>query len=261
MKQIKKRLIWILCVAACLFSLTACGSKADEADEMDPMMVISLQQQTGTILSDITAMSDEQLDAAIRQYEEYDLPEMAAGFEAYKGAKKELGAYVSSGTASVKATDDGYEISLPAQFEKRSCEFVIDLDKKLSSITGMAFNPVYSLGENMVKAALNTLMGMGTVFVVLIFISLLISCFKYISVFENKMKARSAAAAPAPVPAPVPVPVPVQPAEEDLTDDLELVAVITAAVAAAAEAAGTVPADGLVVRSIRRASGSKWKKA
>ena len=38
-----------------------------------------------------------------------------------------------------------------------------------------------------VKALLNTLMGMGTVFVVLIFISLLISLFVYIPVLEKKI--------------------------------------------------------------------------
>ena len=45
--------------------------------------------------------------------------------------------------------------------------------------------------------------------------------------------------------------------EENLVDDLELVAVIAAAIAAYE---GT-SADGLVVRSIRRAPGNKWKRA
>ena len=40
---------------------------------------------------------------------------------------------------------------------------------------------VYTLGEKLEKAALNTLMGMGTVFCVLILISLIIYCFKFIS--------------------------------------------------------------------------------
>ena len=63
---------------------------------------------------------------------------------------------------------------------------------------------------------------------VLIFISLLISCFKYINAFENKKKlAAPAPATPAPTPAPAAM---VQ--EEELVDDLELVAVITAAIAA-----------------------------
>ena len=48
-----------------------------------------------------------------------------------------------------------------------------------------------------------------------------------------------------------------EPEEENLTDDLELVAVITAAIAAAEETS----TDGLVVRSIRRVGTSKWKRA
>ena len=106
-------------------------------------------------------------------------------------------------------------------------------------------------------------MGMGVVFVVLIFISWLISMFKYINVFEAKMKAKKAAAAPAPAaapqaapaaPAPAPAAAPAE--EENLTDDTELVSVITAAVAAY-EGKETVD-NGLVVRSIKRVSNKNW---
>lgn len=38
----------------------------------------------------------------------------------------------------------------------------------------------------MYKAVMNTLIGMGTVFVVLIFISFIISLFKYINKFEEQ---------------------------------------------------------------------------
>ena len=37
----------------------------------------------------------------------------------------------------------------------------------------------YTLGENMTQAFWHTVIGMGTVFVVLILISLIISCFKF----------------------------------------------------------------------------------
>ena len=43
----------------------------------------------------------------------------------------------------------------------------------------------------MYKAVMNTIIGMGTVFIVLIFISFIIGLFKYISVFENKKKAKN----------------------------------------------------------------------
>lgn len=43
-----------------------------------------------------------------------------------------------------------------------------------------------TFGERMARAGLNTLLGMGTVFLVLIFISFIISLFKYIFVFQKK---------------------------------------------------------------------------
>ena len=46
--------------------------------------------------------------------------------------------------------------------------------------------------------------------------------------------------------------------KEELADDLELVAVIAAAIAASEGAAST---DGFVVRSIKRSSSNKWQKA
>ncbi|MBR5584493.1 MAG: OadG family protein, partial [Lachnospiraceae bacterium] len=55
---------------------------------------------------------------------------------------------------------------------------------------------------------------------------------------------------PAPVAAPVA-------AEEELVDDLELVAVISAAIAAYTGSSS----DGFVVRSIKRSASNKWKKA
>ena len=50
--------------------------------------------------------------------------------------------------------------------------------------------------------------------------------------------------------------------EEDLSDDLELVAVVTAAIHAYEEAEGIeVPADGLVIRSIRKVGKANWRNA
>lgn len=103
------------------------------------------------------------------------------------------------------------------------------------------------LGEAMAKAGLNTLIGMGTVFVVLILISMIINGFAVIpklqKAFSKKadegqsVKENAAPAVQAEEPA------------VDETDDLELVAVIAAAIAASEGATST---DGFVVRSIIR---------
>ena len=128
-------------------------------------------------------------------------------------------------------------------------------------VESVTTNVKYSFGESMERAALNTLLGMGTVFVVLILICFLISCFKVISVFENRNKNKKADEAEAPKAEPAPAPVSVEPApvqEENLADDLELVAVIAVAIAASE---GRTTTDGLVVRSIRKANKNKWQNA
>ncbi len=102
------------------------------------------------------------------------------------------------------------------------------------------------------NALLNTLMGMGTVFVVLIFISLVISLFKYIPDLEKRLKEGKKKEEPKTQPVEVAEPV-VEEEEEELVGDDALVAVIMAAILASQEGAGTTSADKLVVRSIRRA--------
>lgn len=106
------------------------------------------------------------------------------------------------------------------------------------------------------QALVNTVIAMGTVFLVLILISFIISLFKFIPVLMDKLTKKeepvqpAAQAQPAPAPKPAAVQTPAAPA-----DDTQLIAVITAAVAAAMEQDGvSVPADGLVIRSIKKRS-------
>ena len=96
-------------------------------------------------------------------------------------------------------------------------------------------------------------MGLGTVFVVLIFLCFIIWLFKFIPNPEAKENETKKAPAPA---APVAKPDPTTPAPAATagTDDKELAAVIAAAIAAAE---GTSP-DGFVVRSIRKVNRRKW---
>ncbi|MCF0133499.1 MAG: OadG family protein [Blautia sp.] len=106
-----------------------------------------------------------------------------------------------------------------------------------------------SLGAVMLGAAQNTIIGIGTVFVMLLFLSFIISLFKFIPTEEKKKAEEKAAAKAAAAAAPAPVPV----VQEEYVDDNELIAVIAAAIAAA-EGTST---DGFVVRSIRKIN-KKW---
>ena len=126
---------------------------------------------------------------------------------------------------------------------------------------GGASQQGYTLAEKLSQALLNTLTGMATVFVILILISYIIGCFRHIHKFEEYLARRKAEKLARKAPAAIAGEKPVaenQPRESvDLVDDLELVAVITAAIAASENTS----ADSLVVRSIKRAPSSKWKKA
>ena len=105
------------------------------------------------------------------------------------------------------------------------------------------------MSVNLQRAGLNTLMGLGTVFVMLIFLSFVIYLFRFIpGLVEGKKKKQEAA------PAPETTTVVAAPAEEtEAVDDTELIAVIAAAIAAAE---GTTT-DGFVVRSIRKVNRKK----
>lgn len=117
------------------------------------------------------------------------------------------------------------------------------------------------MASTMLTALLNTLMGMGTVFIVLIFISLVISLFKYIPVLSARFEARKQRkkeeerrndlGRPAPKRPILPEDIERDPEEEEeLVYDGELVSVIMAAILACEGEA--VSADKLVVRSIKR---------
>ena len=94
----------------------------------------------------------------------------------------------------------------------------------------------------MANAGLNTLMGMGVVFTVLILISLIIYGFKIFPYWEQKKKKNEKAIVSATDENVQEIPA------VTATDDLELVAVIAAAIAAST---GT-STDDFVVRSIKR---------
>lgn len=104
-----------------------------------------------------------------------------------------------------------------------------------------------SLGAKMISAGVNTLLGMGTVFAVLIFISMLISCFKFIpKIIEAKEKKKNSGTNKV-----VTESTNTDNAvanTENLTNDFELIAVIASAIAASENTS----TDNFVVRSIRR---------
>ena len=240
MTKMKKKLLLIVSLCLIAAGVFGCGSDANAtyngytADERSA-------NNTG-ILDELLNMSDEDL----LMYQSYGDQMDSATMKVIKNwseVKDEVGDFIDYGEVVVTQANGTTTVEQTANFTGRDVKvtFVYDKDMNVEDIN---LDRVYSIGETMTKAAMNTAMGMGTVFVMLIIISLIISCFTFINKAQKKAESKKAASAPAPA-APAAAPV-VE--EVSQTDDLELVAVIAAAIAAAT---GT-STDDFVVRSIKR---------
>ena len=166
--------------------------------------------------------------------------------DSWEAAKEECGELILEETYdfSVKENSDGFIVSAPAKFEERDATISVCFDKKYN-ITLFEVSAEYSIGEIMAKAGINTLLGMGVVFVVLIFLAFIIGQMKLIPRFLGKKDKEEIKVNTEPV----------KNTTEVVVDDLALIAVITAAIAAQEGKS----ADGFVVRSIRRRPSNRWR--
>ncbi len=249
----RRTLFAIIAMVLCLGLFTGCAKEEDAGEAVDETIKASITMITQQNLEALTSYPEADILAMIEQYEDDGNTTMAASLDSWLTTKEEVG---KLGEINVTQKDRQFVAVTEATFEKRPATLTVYYDRT-GSIANIEYVPFYTLGENVGRGAVHTLIGMGTVFIVLIFISLIISCFKYINAWEKK-SAAAKAPAPASIPVPAPAPAPAEEAaEEDVTDDLELVAVITAAIAASQNTS----ADGLVVRSIKRKTGAAWKRA
>lgn len=238
MKHIFKKVSSLCTVLVMMAVLTLTGASAVWAEEVDDTVKQTLISTAEGLTDTIVALSDEDVENYSKSSDAFTVGAMTA----WAGSKAELGALKErTGETEVKASDDGYTVTVPASFEKADANFVYIFDGSTGAPTSLTVDVQYSMAETLRRAVMNTIMGIAIVFIVLIFLSFLIYLFRFIPNPEAKKKAP----APAPVAAPV--------AAEEPADDTELIAVIAAAIAAAE---GTTT-DGFVVRSIRKINRKK----
>lgn len=246
-----KKLLVILGMITCIFGLTACASK--EVAEETPILTDEEAKQTGEQFAELVASLYQ--SGTIDQYSQVEgYAVLKAAVDSMDRASKDMGSYV--GIIGSEAEVDSEQAVISVTIEGTERNAVVEVILSQTDIEAITTNVEYTFGELMQKAGLNTLLGMGTVFSVLILISIIISLFRFISVFENrKEKKQVQEAAPVAV---TPAVAETTETSEELSDDLELVAVIAAAIAASE---GAASADGFVVRSIRKANKNKWQNA
>lgn len=273
----KKRLLALICMITCIFGLTACGSeevltafeqiKVDNAELMAKQAVIPIitdylcdENTLSQILPDteLSELTMEEIAHLCQQTFgiEADGYAVLTAVESFNKAMDTMGGITEIGDATARIDDKQIVVEVDVKGEKKNAKAEIIFSNDIFlCLESASLNPISTVGELMGKAALNTLIGMGTVFVVLILISLIISLFGFIPKLQaasakrrEEKKARKAAGENTGIDNAV-AQITAQEEVADAADDLELVAVIAAAVAAYEGAAST---DGFVVRSIRR---------
>lgn len=237
----RKKISLILGMCLMILTFSACGEDPTKVD-YNGYTYEQLKEDMETKVSALLNMSDEQA----RQYmaiedEQYVLVRNMV--TRWVEATEDVGEYRELGEFTITKSGKTLTCDLEVIFEERPVILTSVYTYRNMQLEDITADKVLTLGEKMTSAGLNTLMGMGVVFAVLILISLIIYCFKIFPYIEQKQKTKKAAALPA--------------AEERVTedttavavqDDLELIAVIAAAIAAST---GT-STDDFVVRSIKR---------
>ena len=263
-----KKWIAFLCTLMCIFSLTACGGSGDAAmSQYDQDRLYEAKSYAqGLVEQLLNYFTDDGIYEAYSTYSKEELEYIMENFNQGTsilvdghGLQSAMNSFNLSGDTTgrilkvnnVEAEIDGSQIivNMDVFCETRDATVEVILSNDLFlRLEGASLNPKYTKSELMKKAALNTVLGMGTVFSVLILISIIIACFGVVPKIQKAMAKKKEKMNTTGIDNAV---AQIGQMEENLeeTDDTELVAVIAAAVAAYEGSANT---DGFVVRSIRR---------
>lgn len=268
-----KKLLTTLLMLTCVFGLTACGQEVksvfDGADvqqslKNQALVAYDYVSTTDADMEDAAIFTEEQLEelAIEMRVSGIDLESedvnygpittgsaVVTGINSYRNSIKELGLVsdVNSADVLVEQKDKEFIVSIPLKGSIHNGSFEVIYDRNLHA-TSFTTNVEYTMAESMTKAGTNTLIGMGTVFAMLIVIMIIIYGFAIIPKIQASAEAKKQAKTATEASVDNAIQGIVE-REEDVTDDLELIAVIAAAIAASEGATST---DGFVVRSIKR---------
>ena len=276
----KHKILVLGLVMSCLLGLTACGEQTAyntvDGSKYDPEKFTSSfisgkaneledEKFEKWYLEGVTPENFEQTKyfdvAGENDPETYDdqyYEVCRSGYDSWYKAVKEIGFTSNDSLANdIKVTETTYYIDEDGKLvvdstvtgTKHSALLKMYMDN-LGNPTDIGVTVNKTTGEKLENAGLNTLLGMGMAFAILIIISLIISLFPLIFGAGRKKESDKEIAQKA-----MDNTITQIADKEDLSSDAELVAVIAAAIAAYEGSAST---DGFQVRSIRKVN-SKWK--
>ncbi len=258
----RKKFLLGICTLALMLGLSACGSKDDEL--IGGLPEDTYYQMLSQTMTQLESFDEASIDTYITQAESSGDTVSAGLLSDFKECYSDKGEFVDfydknkviggiklgglhiGGQKAFDVAKSGKTITatLVGDYSKRDLKLtvVFNANKVQDGPTAINIERVYSLGETMQKAGLNTVMGILIVFCMLVVMSGVIKCFEIIPMLEKKAKEKNT-----PEERTVVTPVAAA-APKNETDDLQLVAVIAAAIAASTGAS----TDSFVVRSIKK---------
>jgi len=264
-----KKFLALTCMIACIFGMTACGeSEPLTAYEQKKVDAAIVKAETEVIPAIQKTLNNPELDVIYEYTPEevennilvnygiaVDGNAFITALGSFEGAYEEMGdqGKINGSTAVVDGKQIIVNVNVDGLNNDAVAEIVFTNDGFLV-LESASLNKVSTMSDSMAKAGMNTLLGMGSVFAVLILISLIISSFGLIAKFQNRAekKAQDKAASKSETATSIEKTVAQIAQQEEnvaVADDTELIAVIAAAIAASQ---GRVSTDGFVVRSIKR---------
>ena len=271
MKKFRKLTIALLAICVFAISVTACGPQKT-ATQVEAEAVAAIREQNIASIQDYT---EREFAAILTQvsyenyaaYKEQGQVLISRTFDNDFGArwKAFVDAHGQCTQAVVDLTmrhhdeytsriimtgEDGAQMAMTITYDETSTPVK-------TTIADYSDDTNQTMSQRLSAAGANTIIGIATVFAVLVLLSLIIYCFKFVNLAvappAKKETAPAAPKAPAKAPA-AKAEVAAAPAKDPMSDPA-LIAVIAAAIAAAEDK----PVEGFVVRSIKRVKTNKWR--
>ena len=162
----KKKLFLIVCQCMLMLSLAACGEDPTKVD-YNGVTYDELKTTSTNLASSLPEITDEDIESSLAYYEQMGETMLPGLLRKWQEMKPDLGDYIDLGEFSIDKSGKTLTTTLIMNFTKRNLTLTCVynyLDMQISDVT---LDENYSLGEKMQKAAMNTLMGLGTVFAIL----------------------------------------------------------------------------------------------
>ena len=163
----KKKLWMLVCVCLLAFSVTACGKTDQTSITFNGGTYDQWKDTVQQTVQQITTVSEADIDNALSSVSEKSDAVNYNFYSSWKEAVADEGDFQGFGDFTMTESNKTMVMEQILNYTNRDLSFTVVFDTTTDTpeLTSMTFDKVYSLGEKMGKAGMNTLMGMGTVFV------------------------------------------------------------------------------------------------